>query len=1608
MYFSGAYRIIFLSLVILTSQFDSGNSQDISNYNTEENEDPFVIPPMPPRIYTKAPSGVLITQVKLNETLTEYYSKHSSRFSSHRKGRPSRKPESSCLPKYFLSQNSHTDHEQFSISLCTGTISTAKYVEESVGHVYKVIVVANDERNRTIAFKEVQIEVTPYNSMPPVLALKHYTTEVLDTSASETLVLTIIATDNDTDPVNKEFHYTLKSSEDENRNPWVYPLKKPIIVNSSTGEVRISDSLRNYPSPLRFKVLVSDSGSPIRINQSTLTLHIRNISAPRNVRIFNTTKSSVKVCWSEPLHGTSEGYIVTYNSRGSAGSFPGRDDRGTLNLTIDELETRTDDPPVHFQMMTDSDDTESEQASLDEVHEELYNFFAHQFCTTVENLQPLTNYAISVRAWAHPNKISMARLPLTVITKRKNCNDITCKHGVCQEKNAFPGYKCICRSGYYGEHCDHQDICIKGKTNLTCLNGGRCLRLGGEYKCQCLFGFIGERCEKVDPCIVPGNPCLNGGTCSTNQHGSTVCNCKPYFSGVKCEINLPGTAEFQNRKEYCEADTTETAEGIINWPRALPGVSVFLDCPFGRRDFEFELPSTVETTKTVYDTFTNDSEEIVLSRSTRSNEAIPEAEIEIHVRSTRDLHGAVRTCLKRRNGTIYWAPPLLTNCRIREAEVEDILKITSSREKLNSTLLQSSVKRITHWLSQAITNKEVAQDMVSALSNILNADSEIFEDLMDSTNTSQSILSTIYEYTSKVPLQIGEKIKLRAQNLVLEAKLVHKDDLPEEVAFNPYAKEEAEHSGASEIKRERLKNEIDQKKIWFKMPKSSLLEVTKGESLGKTDHIRFQFISFKDDRLFRKNKSNSKLLHPVIMASVAKIKVQDLDTPIRYMVPIREFDPFLVLPVCVFWDTEAHKWSRTGLQTFQNERGEIFCESDHLTSFSVLLDPVGTPVMESIKPFLSVITYIGITFSTLALIATIATFTLFSFNRDKSGLIVMNLSIALLLMNISFMASLFITTDQGGCCFIGAMLHYAVTASFAWMLIEAINMYQLLVTVFPSAEIHFMRKRVLIGWVSPLVLVIIALIWNKSVYFTEYQTICVISPLNAPAVYYTTYLAPLCIVLFINIGVFILVARVLCQSRPTYTRKVPVTLAQIRGAIAIVALLGITWLTGIFAVGHLRVVSQVLFCLTTPFQGLIIFWVRVMQSSDAKSAWKTFLKTGSTRKRPQPLSSQRTHSSSHQASSFHTQSTGASPNSKSVYESALNTVRRLSSSGLGFIGSAKKFRSSTSSDGSTKKLRKKKSSESEKQKKSLVSEVQPPTDNVNIQINITTQNMDQVCHLFRNGNLKDYNQDVYESKIKKEYLSSADNTENQPLKDLHHIFDFDFDSDEKTKRKLVDSLKGTAFQEYIYNYLNTSKLDKTCLLYDSPKKISYSTTNLSPAKMTSYLNKDEFARSLESLLPNIGNDYTKTKSQHSDSSGEDSTKKIEKGSLSSNKTSSSCQDIGRFKDSSNISYDDSVTKSASDSEIYCDFTIPTGTKIDEIKVHNRDEPEDDNQVETFTKQQNDIETERPSTHRPNHDKIPKTKTNGQLQLSRRSSSTSNLDTGEKGFLSTKYSSQTLV
>ncbi|KAL7870421.1 hypothetical protein SRHO_G00079180 [Serrasalmus rhombeus] len=107
-----------------------------------------------------------------------------------------------------------------------------------------------------------------------------------------------------------------------------------------------------------------------------------------------------------------------------------------------------------------------------------------------------------------------------------------CEVGVCVNahscRNLIGGYLCDCLSGWVGPDCDIRNSSCQG----SCLNGGRC----EDSKCVCLSGFTGEHCQTVvGPC--DSAPCLNGGQCVEQKDGKgLLCNCPTGYTGTYCEV----------------------------------------------------------------------------------------------------------------------------------------------------------------------------------------------------------------------------------------------------------------------------------------------------------------------------------------------------------------------------------------------------------------------------------------------------------------------------------------------------------------------------------------------------------------------------------------------------------------------------------------------------------------------------------------------------------------------------------------------------------------------------------------------------------------------------------------------------------------------------------------------------------------------------------------------------------------------------------------------------------------------------------------------------------------------------------------------------------------
>ncbi|XP_064079819.1 uncharacterized protein LOC135196919 isoform X6 [Macrobrachium nipponense] len=633
---------------------------------------------------------------------------------------------------------------------------------------------------------------------------------------------------------------------------------------------------------------------------------------------------------------------------------------------------------------------------------------------------------------------------------------------------------------------------------------------------------------------------------------------------------------------------------------------------------------------------------------------------------------AVRKCVLLPNGSVTWEIPDTKACRDRatltaENATRDLASLTSSPSSIDAQMFKHAAKQLAKLVEHALIDSTVANSMVSVISNMMEVnDSVLAAD--EQGNSTNQLVNTINTLTRNVPLDVGETVEFRSNNLVLEARLMKVSD--NAVTFRPHLNDD---NGDDAIPIDSRKKREANSSAPTPPTEPYLMLPSQVLSMAETENVRLEFASYGNDKFFRGGRSVGM---PVLSAKVTDSAISNLSDPVVYYIPT-DANVAVFQPSCVYWDEQVRDWVSDGVKTVVTE-GVITCEATHLTAFSVLLDPMPAHLGVH-EDALSVITYVGLALSTAGLAITVATYAIFrNLNRDRSGKIVMNLSLALLLLNLVFLCATFIEPPSVLCTVFAASLHYLVISAFAWMLVEGTNMYQLLITVFASAETHFMAKRVVAAWGIPVIAVVIALAVDIDVYGDKERNFCVINPAHSPAVYYSTYMGPICLVLLVNCIVFVMVTRVLCQRRPRSKAQSPagsprkesaVTLAQVRGAVTVVALLGVTWVAGAFSVGWARLPLQYIFCLTTPLQGLIIFIVRVAQHPEARASWITLLKTGTLRRRPPTTHTHSTHSSGHthsttstaqtpprnNHSSSRTRSTRASPASSQKTPTSIQT-----------------------------------------------------------------------------------------------------------------------------------------------------------------------------------------------------------------------------------------------------------------------------------------------------------------------------------------------------------------
>ncbi|NXN15977.1 AGRL4 protein, partial [Indicator maculatus] len=292
---------------------------------------------------------------------------------------------------------------------------------------------------------------------------------------------------------------------------------------------------------------------------------------------------------------------------------------------------------------------------------------------------------------------------------------------------------------------------------------------------------------------------------------------------------------------------------------------------------------------------------------------------------------------------------------------------------------------------------------------------------------------------------------------------------------------------------------------------------------------------------------------------------------------------------CAFWNYSADSmignWATQGCELTHSNSTHISCKCNHLTHFAVLMSSGGSVGVANYN-ILTRITQLGIIISLICLSMCIFTFWFFSEIQSTRTTIHKNLCCSLFLAELIFLIGINMNSNKLFCSITAGLLHYFLLAAFAWMCIEGIHLYLIVVGVIYNKG--FLHKNFYVfGYISPAVVVGISAALGYKYYGTT--EVCWLSTKNN---FIWSFIGPACLIILVNLLAFgVIIYKVF---RHTAMLKPEVSCYEnirscARGALALLFLLGATWIFGVLHVVQGSVVTAYLFTIFNAFQGMFIF-----------------------------------------------------------------------------------------------------------------------------------------------------------------------------------------------------------------------------------------------------------------------------------------------------------------------------------------------------------------------------------------------------------------------------------
>ncbi|XP_063075605.1 adhesion G protein-coupled receptor L2-like isoform X2 [Engraulis encrasicolus] len=296
-------------------------------------------------------------------------------------------------------------------------------------------------------------------------------------------------------------------------------------------------------------------------------------------------------------------------------------------------------------------------------------------------------------------------------------------------------------------------------------------------------------------------------------------------------------------------------------------------------------------------------------------------------------------------------------------------------------------------------------------------------------------------------------------------------------------------------------------------------------------------------------------------------------------------------PNCSFWNYSERSmmgyWSTQGCKLLHTNKTHTTCSCSHLTNFAILMAHRGHVPEGSVHELLlTVITRMGIAISLVCLAISIFTFSFFRGLQSDRNTIHKNLCISLFIAELLFLVGINMTEPKIVCSVIAGVLHFFFLAAFAWMCLEGVQLYLMLVEVFES-EYSRRKYYYISGYLFPAIVVGI----SAAIDYRSYGTTraCWLRVDNH---FIWSFIGPVTFIIMLNL-IFLVVTMYKMVKHSTSMKPDSGRLESIRswvlGAFALLCLLGLTWSFGLFFLNESSMVMAYLFTIFNTLQGMFIF-----------------------------------------------------------------------------------------------------------------------------------------------------------------------------------------------------------------------------------------------------------------------------------------------------------------------------------------------------------------------------------------------------------------------------------